>query len=85
MKLFEYLAARLPVLSTSFGVRGSGLQAPLDYLPCEAEDFRPALEALRARPRAEWAAHGEAVWQRHRAICDITELTRAATAVLPGF
>lgn len=85
VKLFEYLAARLPVISTAFGVRGSELVAHDDYIPCDAADYTPALTEWAARTDAAWAAHAEQVWQRHRHYCDIGLLTERATEVLPGF
>jgi glycosyltransferase involved in cell wall biosynthesis len=85
VKLFEYLAARLPVISTPFGVRGSSLAAGRDYIAFDPDDPRPAFEALLARDRTAWRQHAEAVWALHREECDITAITRAAVSQLPGF
>lgn len=85
VKLFEYLAAKLPVISTTFGVRGSSLAAGRDYIEFDPEDPRPAFDALMARDRAEWRRHAEAVWAAHRDECDIQAITRAAVSQLPGF
>lgn len=85
VKLFEYLAARLPVISTPFGVRGSSLEAGRDYIAFDPDDPRPALEALMSRDRATWRRHAEAVWAAHRDACDIQAITRAAVSQLPGF
>jgi len=85
VKLFEYLAARLPVISTEFGVRGSELQDERDYIACHATEFTPAFETLLAKTPAQWAKFSESVWQRHRHYCDIVEQTRHAIAALPDF
>ena len=85
VKLFEYLAARLPVISTDFGVRGTQLVAPDDYLPCSRENLREVIGQFIGRDRSYRAAQAEAVWQRHRRSCDIQELINAATAQLAPF
>jgi glycosyltransferase involved in cell wall biosynthesis len=86
VKLFEYLAARLPVISTIFGVRGTELEANVDFLPYEPRHPTSALERFGSeRSREQWRAHAEAVWIRHRGSCDINELVREAIASLPGF
>lgn len=85
VKLFEYMAARLPVLSTIFGVRGTPLKEGEDFLLYEREQPLVALRALVSKSRAEWRVVTEAVWQRHRKAADIEELVREAIAVLPDF
>lgn len=85
VKLFEYMAARLPVLSTHFGVRGTPLQEGADYLLYDREQPLQALRALVAMSRSERSRFAEAVWQRHRKEADIEELVREAIAVLPDF
>jgi glycosyltransferase involved in cell wall biosynthesis len=86
VKLFEYLAARLPVISTKFGVRGTQLQADADFLLLDPEAPRGALERfVTQRTREQWRAHGEEVWLRHRSTCDIDELVRDAIGRLPQF
>jgi hypothetical protein len=85
VKLFEYLAARLPVISTQFGVRGSELQAYTDYLPCTRADLRTVIEFFLAQDRSYWRSHAESVWQRHRRSCDIQDLVGDAVAQLPAF
>lgn len=86
VKLFEYLAARLPVISTPFGVRGTNLQADADYLPFTTDNLRPALEKfLNARSRDQWRDHADQVLARHYRACDIQELVRDAIAELPEF
>jgi glycosyltransferase involved in cell wall biosynthesis len=86
VKLFEYLAARLPVISTPFGVRGSDLQPETDFLPYVPEDPKTALlRFARERTAGEWRAHAEDVWQRHRVTSDIGESVRAALTQVIGF
>ncbi len=86
VKLFEYLAARLPIISTRFGVRGTALEAGLDYLEYEPEALKPALEQFAtARTAAGWRAHAEVVWLRHQRSCDIEALVRDAVSGLAEF
>lgn len=84
VKLFEYLATRLPVISTTFGVRGSAMQAERDYISYQPLNPKPAFETLvQARSRADWRSYAEAVWQRHKSDCDIRELVQQAVSVFP--
>ena len=85
VKLFEYLAARLPVISTRFGVRGTSLEAASDYIEFDSPDLKPALEQFIARDSTHWKAHAEAVWLRHQESCDIERVVANAIKVLPGF
>ena len=86
VKLFEYLAARLPVISTEFGARGTGLEPGPDYVPYDSPRLRPAIERfLDGGTRDHWRAHAERVWARHRHSCDIQLLVSAAVARLPEF
>jgi glycosyltransferase involved in cell wall biosynthesis len=86
VKLFEYLAARLPVISTEFGVRGTELRPEVDYLGYEQAGLRATLEQfVTIRSREQWREFAEAVWTRHRKGCDIGELVRDAIAKVPGF
>jgi len=86
VKLFEYLAARLPVISTAFGVRGTALQPDVDFLSYSPDSLLKTIEQfLRSRTREDWRRHAEEVWQRHKGTCDIQELVRDAVALLPEF
>jgi glycosyltransferase involved in cell wall biosynthesis len=86
VKLFEYLVARLPVISTVFGVRGTELQPDSDYLPYAPGALKPALQRfLRERSRAQWQEHADGVLRRHFRFCDIQELVKDAVAQLPEF
>lgn len=86
VKLFEYLATRLPVISTPFGVRGTPLQPHVDYVPYAPGALKDAIEHfLRARSPLEWREHAEVVWARHRRSCNIEDLVRDALAQVPEF
>ena len=86
VKLFEYLATRLPVMSTPFGVRGTNLQPVTDYLSYEPDGLKEAIQIFTGtRTRHEWRVYAEAVWTRHRSSCDIQELVRAAVLERPEF
>jgi glycosyltransferase involved in cell wall biosynthesis len=86
IKLFEYLAARLPVISTPFGVRGTPLEPDVDFLEYEPHNLRDVIERFkRSRTRAQWQEYTRAVWARHRREFDIQELVRDTVAALPEF
>jgi glycosyltransferase involved in cell wall biosynthesis len=86
VKLFEYLAAKLPVLSTTFGVRGTALEVDRDYLLYDPSSPADAIRRfLRDNNRAGWREHAEQVWLRNKRICDISELVKEATRDLPRF
>jgi glycosyltransferase involved in cell wall biosynthesis len=77
VKIFEYLAARLPILATEFGVRGSQLRPERDYLPFDWDSLLPRLASLGSERNPEgWRIFGEEVWQRHAASSDMTEIVR---------
>ena len=85
VKLFEYLAARLPVISTVFGVRGTELTAFDDYLPCSRNDLREVIQRFIGNDRVFWRTQAEAVWDRHQQTCDIQNLVNDAISRLPAF
>ncbi len=86
VKLFEYLVARLPVISTLFGVRGTELQPGVDFTPFEQGALRPALQAfLDGGTHAQWRERATQVLKRHFRFCDIQELVKDAVAQLPEF
>ena len=85
VKLFEYLAARLPVISTTFGVRGTELTAPADYLACSRSDLKEAIQRFIGSDRESWRRKAEEVWNRHKHSCDIQDLVNDAISVLPHF
>jgi glycosyltransferase involved in cell wall biosynthesis len=53
LKLIEYAAAGLPVVSTDFGARGMGFSAGREYVSATAEAFAEGIETLLGQ------AHGE--------------------------
>jgi len=85
VKLFEYLAARLPVISTVFGVRGTELSTDADYLPCSRNDLREVIQRFIGNDRVFWRTKAESVWNRHKRSCDIQDLVNDAISVLPAF
>jgi len=85
VKLFEYLAAKLPIISTAFGVRGTALEAEKDFLLYEPQDLKRAIQRFTARSHQEWSTHAAAVWSRHRRSFDIQALVSDAVAQLPEF
>lgn len=85
VKLFEYLAARLPVISTAFGVRGTELTAFADYLPCSRDDLREVIQRFIGSDRVFWRTQAEGVWNRHKHHCDIQNLVNDAISQLPAF
>ena len=79
VKLFEYIASGLPVISTSFGVRGTSLVMHQDYVHFEADDLlTPLTRFVREGDAMYWRGFADRVWERHRAQCDITEVMRDA-------
>jgi hypothetical protein len=85
VKLFEYLAAKLPVISTVFGVRGTQLTASTDYLPASRNDLREVIQHFIGSDRVFWRTRAEHVWDRHKRSCDIQDLVSDAISVLPAF
>jgi hypothetical protein len=85
VKLFEYLAARLPVISTVFGVRGTELSIFADYLPCSRNDLRQVIQRFIGNDRVFWRTKAEDVWNRHKHSCDIQDLVNDAISLLPAF
>ncbi len=85
VKLFEYLATRLPVISTAFGVRGTDLLPERDYLNYEGAALGAALRTLIATSKTDWRAFAADVWERHRHSCDIQEIVRSAVSMRPEF
>jgi glycosyltransferase involved in cell wall biosynthesis len=86
VKLFEYMAARLPVMSTSFGVRGTDLQPGTDYVQIVDDDFAGAIVALLGGgSREQWRAFAQGAWQRHESACDVGIMVRDAVRNMPAF
>ncbi len=86
VKLFEYMAAKLPIISTEFGVRGSQLRAGEDYFPLNDHDLRSAIAAYCASiSPGTGREFADRVWRRHQKTCDIGELVREAIGVARHF
>ena len=78
VKIFEYLAARLPVISTRFGVRGTALVPQRDFLAYQDDrELKLSLDILLAeKSKAEWKAHAAGVWSRVQESCEMTAILR---------
>lgn len=86
VKLFEYLAARLPIVSTAFGVRGATLMPDEDFLLFEFDTLKQALQRfVGERNRQQWRALADRVWERQRASCDIEQIMCEVARQLPDF
>lgn len=84
VKIFEYLAAQLPVLSTAFGVRGTMLVKDRDYIEFKAVDLKAALDRLlNESSKTEWKAHANRVWARVQDSCDMTAILKREWKSLP--
>ena len=81
----EYLAARLPVISTVFGVRGTELTPSTDYLPCSRDNLKEVIHGFIGTDRESWRTKAEDVWNRHKHYCDIQHLVNNAISLLPAF
>ena len=53
LKMLEYFAAGIPVISTLFGARGLGVRAGVHYLPAEASAFAEGLATFSRSDVAE--------------------------------
>ena len=51
IKMFEYLAAGLPVVSTAFGARGAPDPSGSTIVVCECEEFAEHIDRLSSDPR----------------------------------
>ena len=87
VKMFEYAAAGLPILSTEFGARGTGFRPGEHYYPAGIEDFAVRLAELAGADRAALAQVGAEAKRHVRETADwrvIGERYRAQVAGLIG-
>jgi len=84
VKIFEYLASRLPVISTAFGARGTELLPDRDYIPFEQGELKGAISKLVSN-RARWRPFAEDVVARHRRSIDIGQAVADAIAAARDF
>jgi glycosyltransferase involved in cell wall biosynthesis len=87
VKMFEYAAAGLPILSTDFGARGTGLRPGEHYLPTGLETFTERLAEVAGADRAALAQLGAAAKRHVKDTSDwrvIGERYRALAADLIG-
>ena len=75
VKVFEYIASALPILSTGFGVRGTSLMPNEDFLPLDTVDgLTTIIQRIRAEPLAVWHQLGVETLDKFRGFCDMTVL-----------
>jgi glycosyltransferase involved in cell wall biosynthesis len=84
VKIFEYLASRLPVISTAFGARGTELLPDRDYIPFEQGELKGAISKLVSN-RGRWRPFAEDVVARHRRSIDIGQAVADAIAAARDF
>ncbi|MFW7377336.1 MAG: glycosyltransferase family 4 protein [Oligoflexus sp.] len=65
VKVYEAIAAQLPLLSTKFGARGLDLIPQVEYIPFEKADFKASLQYLISH-RDRWKEMGEKVLHKYR-------------------
>lgn len=63
IKMFEYAAAELAVVSSPFGARGLGLKEESEFIVCALDEMRETLSALTIEDRARLADIGVAARQ----------------------
>ncbi|MBF0442576.1 MAG: glycosyltransferase, partial [Oligoflexales bacterium] len=77
VKIFEYIAATLPVISTSFGTRGTTLKPSEDYYQYETnEELAEILKKVSVLSKPDMWKFAERVWQTHKSEFDMTEIIR---------
>jgi hypothetical protein len=86
VKLFEYVAAHLPVISTRFGTRGTPLDPEQDFIAFEPAELKAALvKFVAAGDHAYWRAFAEDVLNRHRRSIHIDYAVADAIKEARGF
>lgn len=70
LKMLEYAAAGVPLVSSSFGARGLGFTPGEHYAVGEPDALAPALRAVRAEPEAETARRVRLAYDRVVATLD---------------
>lgn len=72
VKVFEYLASLLPLLSTSFGIRGFDLNPGIDYLQFARDDLADVLKTqLAPQSPSDLRAMAERAQDKNRHIIDM--------------
>lgn len=70
IKMFEYAAAGLVVLSSPFGARGIELEPVREFMVCEIEDMASRLKSLTVNDRADLQAIGDAARRKVTEVAD---------------
>jgi glycosyltransferase involved in cell wall biosynthesis len=66
LKMLDYALAGVPILSTTFGARGLGLEPGVHYEPVEAGELAAGLSAIAAMPAGALAERTRAARERVR-------------------
>jgi glycosyltransferase involved in cell wall biosynthesis len=82
LKLIEYAAAGVPVVSTEFGARGVGFGAGSEYVSATGEDFAQGIEAMLRLSPAERVAIAGNARRRVELEADWATIARAFTQSL---
>jgi glycosyltransferase involved in cell wall biosynthesis len=70
IKMLEYAAAGLAIVSTPFGARGIGLNAGSEYIECDFEQFGKCISELASGSRTSLAEMGSRVRERVLEVSD---------------
>ena len=84
VKMFEYAAAGLPILSTDFGARGTGLRPGEHYYPTGLEELAARLAELASGDRATLALVGDAGKRHVRETSDWQVIGQRYRALVAG-
>ena len=86
LKLIEYAAAGVPIVSTEFGARGVGLSAGSEYVSASGDAFAQGIETLLAKSHVEREAMARLARRRLEVEADWATiagvLTRALTQLM---
>lgn len=74
VKMFEYLAFKLPILSTSFGTRGLSLQESEDYLQFEGETLWEAIVRCCDELPETHTLRAERAYEKNRLSCSMDDV-----------
>lgn len=76
LKMAEYLAARLPVVSTAFGARGFPLTPSVDFVSLSETSWKDALEIIAELSKESSKVMAEAAFEKTRNLVDMRAIIR---------
>lgn len=76
LKMLQYAAAGVPLISSEFGARGLGLVAGEHYVRAEPEQLAEALEAAAGEPQAALRRRAERAREHVRSAFDWRQIAR---------